>query len=105
MPMFYSARTGAAICMAAAVLASTTPAQAWGSGAYHILPLPHYYERTGRLSPGGGDGPMLYYGGSVFSAVKVVTIIWGDRVNQQTIDKIPKFSADIVNSTYVDQMA
>jgi len=103
--MFSSARTGAVICVAAVVLASTIPAQALGSAAYHILPLPHYYERTGRLPPGGGDGPMLYYGGSVFSAVKVVTIIWGDRVNQQTIDKIPTFSADIVNSTYVDQMA
>jgi len=103
--MFCSARTLTAACVAAGVLTWAIPVHALGSAAYHILPLPHYYETTGRLPPGGGDGPMLYYGGSVFSAVKIVTVIWGDRVNRQTIDNIPKFSADIVNSTYVDQMA
>ena len=29
---------------------------ALSSAAYHILPLPHDYEGTGRLPPGGGDG-------------------------------------------------
>lgn len=103
--MFVSLRVMAAACAAAGALALAFPAEALVVGAYHILPLPHYYERTGRRPPGGGDGPMYYYGGSVFSNVRVVTVIWGDQVNQQTIDKMPIFSADIVNSTYVDQMA
>ena len=103
--MFVSLRAVAVICAAVVALASTLPARALTIGAYHIMPLRHYYERTGRLPPGGGDGPMLYFGGSVFSSVKVVTIIWGDQVKQHTIDTIPTFSADIVNSTYVDQMA
>lgn len=103
--MFVSLRVMAAVCIATGALSLIVPAQALVVGAYHILPLPHYYEKTGRSPPGGGDGPMLYYGGSVFSTVNVVTVIWGDHVNQQTIDGITTFSADIVNSTYMDQMA
>ena len=102
--MFDSQRTLAIAC-AAALLIFTMPARALVIGAYHILPLPHYYEKTGRVPPGGGDGPMYYYGGSVFSTVRVVTVIWGNKVNKQTIDEMPIFSADIVNSTYMDQMA
>ena len=103
--MFVSLRVMAAACAAAGALALAFPADALVVGAYHILPLPHYYEKTGRLPPGGGDGPMVYYGGSVFSNVRVVTVIWGDQVDKQTIDAMPTFSADIVNSTYMDQMA
>ena len=103
--MVISLRALAATCIAVVALASIIPACALTIGAYRILPLSHYYERTGRLPPGGGDGPMLYFGGSVFSSVKVVTVMWGDRVKQHTIDAIPTFSADVVNSTYVDQMA
>ncbi len=88
-----------------AALALAHPTEALVVGAYHILPLPHYYGKTGRQPPGGGDGPLYYYGGSVFSKVKVVTVIWGSEVNKETIAKIPKFSAAIVNSTYIDQMA
>ncbi|MBV8979168.1 MAG: hypothetical protein JOZ13_17500 [Alphaproteobacteria bacterium] len=83
----------------------TIAAQAEAIGAHHILALPHYYEKTGRRPPGGGDGPVFYYGGSVFSSVKVVTVIWGDNVDPQTMEKIPIFSSDLVNSTYVDQMS
>jgi hypothetical protein len=93
---------------AAAVAALATfghPAEAVVAGGYHILPLPNYYAKTGRLPPGGGDGPLYYYGGSVFSKVKVVTVIWGSAVAQNTIEKIPAFTAAIVNSTYMDQMA
>lgn len=103
--MFVSLRAMAAACAAAGVVALAFPAEALVVGAYHILPLPHYFEKTGRLPPGGGDGPMYYYGGSVFSNIRVVTVIWGDQVDKQTIDAMPTFSADIVNSTYMDQMA
>ena len=104
--MFRSVRTVFATCgVAVAAFALTIPAQAFVIGGYHILPLPHYYEKTGRQPPGGGDGPLYYYGGSVFSNVKVVTVIWGDAVNQETIDRIPVFTAAIVNSTYMDQAA
>ena len=88
-----------------AAFAGAIPAQAAVVGGYHILPLPGYYEKTGRLPPGGGDGPLYYYGGSVFSQVKLVTVIWGSDVAQETVAKIPVFSADLVNSTYMDQMA
>ncbi|HTK80131.1 MAG TPA: hypothetical protein VL286_06785 [Rhizomicrobium sp.] len=94
-----------AVCASIVVGIVAGPAQALVVGAYHILPLPQYYERTGTRPPGGGDGPLYYYGGSVFSNVKVITVIWGKDVNQETIDKIPAFSAAIVNSTYMDQMA
>src|ERR1043166_6712965 len=103
--MSFSMRTLAGSCAMIATMQSAVPAQALVVGAYHILPLPQYYERTGKQPPGGGDGPLYYYGGSVFSYVKVVTVIWGRDVNQETIDKIPMFTAAIVNSTYMDQMA
>lgn len=91
--------------VAAAFAAVMLSFPALGSGSYHVLALPHYYEKTGRQPPGGGDGPMLYYGGSVFSSVKVVTVIWGNDVGQQTVDKIPTFTAALVDSTYMDQLA
>src|ERR1051326_903810 len=76
-------RLAAAGCVAAALIAGT-PTHALTVGAYHILPLPHYYAQTKRLPPGGGDGPLYYYGGSVFSSCKVVSVIWGKSANQQT---------------------
>jgi hypothetical protein len=94
----------AACGMAASFALLAAPAGAVTFGGYHIFPLPHYYEKTGRLAPSQlPSGPMFYYGGSVFSNVKVVSVIWGDHVLQNTIDKVPIFSAELVNSTYVDQ--
>jgi len=94
----------AAACVAALALAPLG-AGAVTLGAYHVLPLPAYYAKTGRLPPGGGDGPVYYYGGSVFSNVKVVSVIWNADVLQNTKDQIPFLSAALVNSTYIDQMA
>jgi hypothetical protein len=51
-----------------------------------------------------GVGDMLYYGGSVFSDVKVVSVLWNKNVVQNTKDQIPLFSAAIVDSTYLDQL-
>jgi hypothetical protein len=48
---------------------------------------------------------MNYYGGSVFSNVRVVSVIWNPDVLQNTKDQVPAFSAALVNSTYIDQMA
>ncbi len=98
-------RLVAAGWLAAVAIIAGMPAQALVVGGYHILPLPHYYAKTRRLPPGGGDGPLYYYGGSVFSSVKLVSVIWGDSVNRHTINRIPIFSADIVDSTYMDQMS
>jgi hypothetical protein len=93
-----------AAIVAAILMGVAVPARALVTGGYHILPLPHYFAKTGRKPPGGGDGPLYYYGGSVFSKVKLVTVIWGSDVSQETIDNIPLFSAAIVNSTFIDQM-
>jgi hypothetical protein len=94
-----------AVLSAAAAFLLSYPAHALTSGAYRVLPLPGYYTKTGRLAPGGGDGPVYYYGGSVFSNVKVVSVIWNSDVLQNTKDQIPFLSAALVNSTYIDQMA
>lgn len=51
-----------------------------------------------------GSGDMLYYGGSVFSNVKVVSVIWNKDVLQTTKDQIPLFSQALVDSTYLDQL-
>ena len=48
---------------------------------------------------------MKYYGGSVFTNVKVVTVIWGPNVPATTVATVPGFATALVNSTYVDQMA
>jgi hypothetical protein len=96
---------GIAAVISLVVLTQSTPVAALGVGAYHILPLPGYYAKTGRLPPGGGDGPLNYYGGSVFESVKVVSVMWGSGVNQQTVQQIPAFSAAMVNSTYMDQLS
>jgi hypothetical protein len=85
-------------------------ASAFALGAYAqagTLNHPHLFRMTSFSShPAAptGSGDMLYYGGSVFSNVKLVSVIWNKNVLQNTKDQIPLFSAAIVNSTYVDQM-
>jgi hypothetical protein len=87
-----------------ATFALAGPAQAEKVGAYHIMPTPEYAARTGRIAQPDA-GKILYYGGSVFSSVKVVSVIWGGSVNPVTVAGIPDFTAALVNSTYVDQMS
>src|SRR6185437_8416753 len=103
--MTVSIRRKTLACATMGALAGLLPVQAIGGGSYRVLPLPGYFEETGRLPPGGGDGPVYYYGGSVFSNVKVVSVIWNADVLQNTKDQVPAFSAALVNSTYLDQMA
>src|SRR5256885_5944600 len=79
---------------AAAILANAAPAHALVVGAYRILPLPHFYERTERLPPGGGDGPLYYYGGAGFSHIKLLTGRWGGGVGAGTGGGNPPLSSD-----------
>jgi hypothetical protein len=53
------------------------------------------------VEPPAGD--MNYYGGSVFSYVNVVSVIWNKSVLANTQKEIPLLSAALVNSTYIDQ--
>jgi hypothetical protein len=79
--------------------------QAVEMGAYHILPTPAYEARTGRVPQQAALGEVEYFGGTVFSNVEVVSIMWGSGVNSTTVAEIPDFSAAIVNSTFVDQLS
>lgn len=90
-------------CAAAAALAAG-PAQAFVHGAYHIMPTPSYMAKMQREGH-TPSGPMLYYGGSVFTSSKVYNVIWGPNVPATTVNGVPGFAAAIVNSTYVDQMS
>jgi hypothetical protein len=97
-----------AACAAALSLTLAVPGQAANVGegtAFHVYQTPAQMARAGQPArpPSGGD--MEYFGGSVFSSVKVVSVIWGDKVNSQTVADIGGFLAAIVNSTYVDQMS
>ena len=93
----------AASALAATLLVSVAPARAERVGGYHIFPTPEYIARTGRVAPDATT--MLYFGGSVFSRAKVVSVIWGPDVDPTIVDGIPGFSRALVKSTYTDQMA
>src|SRR3954470_14391847 len=77
-----------------------TTAQAETANRPRLLPM----TALNSTSAPAGTGDMFYYGGSVFSGVKLVSVIWNKDVLQNTKDQIPLFSAAIVDSTYVDQM-
>src|SRR6185312_12356757 len=98
-------RLSIAACAAALAMAAL-PAQALMHGSYHIFPTKSYLAKQAkeghRVTP---SGPMFYYGGSVLSNVKLVSVMWSRKVNPVTKNAIPGFSTAIVNSTYVDQMA
>jgi hypothetical protein len=97
-----------AATLTAAAFALAAPVQAAGSGdegAYHLYQTPEQMLKSGRVPPHQGAGEMLYYGGSVFSNVKVVSVMWGPNVNAQTVAGMPGFFTAIVNSTYVDQLS
>jgi hypothetical protein len=90
-----------------AVLASvvTAPVHAGETGAWLILPMPAYEARTGRAPVRTPLGEVEYFGGTVFSSVEVVSVMWGPNVNTTTVADIPDFSAAIVNSTFIDQLS
>jgi len=104
--MFLSLRLAAAVVAALGLGVSLGAAQAQPageSGAYHIFATPAYEARTGR-NPHLSLGEMNYYGGTVFSKVELVSVIWGPNVNQTTVQEIPDFSAAIVDSTFLQQL-
>lgn len=91
-------RTMAACAAAAFTLAGS--AHAATLKHYHVFPMTSF--KSPRILPPAND--MNYYGGSVLSNVKLVSVIWNKDVLKNTKDQIPLFSAAIVDSTYVDQM-
>jgi hypothetical protein len=95
-----SALIGAAFALSAQAHASGP-----SEGAYHIYQTPEMMQKIGRHPNLGTSGEMLYYGGSVFSNVKVVSVIWGPNVNPTFVSGLPGYFSAIVNSTYVDQMS
>lgn len=88
-----------------AVAICCAPAMAGDSGAYHIFPTRGYEAKSGRVPELRGTGAMEYFGGTVFSSVEVVSVMWGSGVNSQTVAEMPDFSAAIANSTFIDQLA
>jgi hypothetical protein len=84
---------------------AAAPVRAGEGGAYHILPTPAYEARTGRVPQRTPLGEVEYFGGTVFSTVEVVSVMWGSDVNSTTVAEIPDFSAAIVNSTFIDQLS
>lgn len=95
----------AAACLMAGALCGPARAQPAGDhGAYHIFATPAYEAQTGRHPDLGTTGSMEYFGGTVFSNVEVVSVMWGPNVNGTTVAEIPDFSAAIVNSTFLQQL-
>jgi hypothetical protein len=89
----------AATAMAAALIAAS--ANAGPAKNYHIFRPTSFTDVAAQVPPAGD---MNYYGGSVFSSVKLVSVIWNKDVLQNTKDQVPLFSAALVDSTYIDQM-
>lgn len=90
---------------AAALAMFALPAQALVHGAYHIFPTPSYKAKLAKQGVPPPAGDMFYYGGSVFTNMNLISVMWGKDVPATTVAGIPDFSTAIVNSTYVDQMS
>ncbi|MBV9991342.1 MAG: hypothetical protein JOZ72_08605 [Alphaproteobacteria bacterium] len=69
---------------------------------YRIFPATSFASLAKRPLPPPSD--MNYYGGPVFSDVKVMTVMWNSNVAQDTQDQVPAFTQALVSSTYLDQM-
>ncbi|MBV9571927.1 MAG: hypothetical protein JO056_11870 [Alphaproteobacteria bacterium] len=89
--------------VAAAALTLAMPASAGAPKNYHLFRATSFDSLAKRPPP--PDIDMNYYGGPVFSHAKVVTVMWNKDVPQHTQDDIPLFTAALVASDYVDQMA
>jgi hypothetical protein len=88
----------ATAAVAAMALASSASAKSYKG--YHIFPMTSFKSQPAHVPPAGD---MNYYGGSVFSFVKVQSVMWNSSVLQNTQDQVPLFTSAIVDSTYVDQ--
>jgi hypothetical protein len=92
--------TATALGFAASLGAAPAQTVRHDDGAWHIFATPSYEARTGR-HPRLSIGEMEYFGGTVFTSVEVVSVIWGSDVNETIVDDIPDFSAAIVDSTFL----
>ena len=81
-------------CLAAPALADPHPM--WLPG--------HFPHAQPKLSP-PAKGEVDYYGGQVFSTVKVISVMWGGNVNPQIVSGIGGFYTAATNSTFFDIMA
>jgi len=103
--MTVACAAAATFCLAASAYAAPPLSGESDGGTYHLYRTPEMWQKLGRHPNLGTGGQMLYYGGSVFSSVKVVSVLWGPNVNQKTVQGMPGFLSAIVNSTFVDQLA
>ena len=96
---------GAAAAFVASLMGGAACAQTFHNrdGAIHFMYTPEYARQIGRV-PNRDAGEMEYFGGTVFSLVNVVSVMWGPNVNQQTVDGMPGFLTAIPNSTFQDQL-
>ena len=96
-----------ASALAVALLAAALPAHAATIGNYHVMPMPEAREALAKEAQAAQQtaGQMNYYGGSVFSNVKVASVMWGSNVSSTISKAIPGFSKALVNSTFVDPMS
>jgi len=96
-------RAASATVIVAAFAASAHAGPASNSKHYHIFPATSFETLAKRPLPPPSN--MNYYGGPVFSNVKVETVMWNSDVPQNTQDQIPLFTSALVASTFVDQLA
>lgn len=73
-------------------------------GAIHFFYTPEYAAKIGWAPNLGATGSELYYGGTVFSKVEVVSVLWGNKVSTDTVKGMPGFLKAIVNSTFQDML-
>src|SRR4051812_19554618 len=97
-----STKSLVAASAAAAAFSLAVSANAGPVKHYHLFRATSFESLAKQPAPVSGD--MNYYGGPVFSDVKVLTVMWNHTVKQRTQVKIPLFTAALVNSTYVDQL-
>jgi len=85
-----------------AALTLAVSANAAPPNNYRIFPATSFEALKKQPPPPASD--MNYYGGPVFSNVKVETVMWNKDVRTRTQNDIPLFTAALVDSTYVDQL-
>ena len=71
----------------------------------HPMWLPGHFPRSVPAPDARATGQMEYYGGPVFSTIKVISVIWGSKVNPQIVSGIGGFYTAATNSTFFDIMA
>lgn len=75
------------------------------AAAAHEQPAYHLYVPHRAPPAAASTAPqMLYYGGQILAAPKVVSVLWGSTVASSTVSAAPGFLTALVNSTFVDGM-